>query len=451
MKTGVHGKIIVSDTGRYLVREGGAPFLYIGDTAWEIFHRLNRAEAELYLSDRSAKGFTVVQGVLVSEIDGVSSPNAEGNLPFHDRNPLAPVESYFRHVDWIVARANKLGLVMAVLPAWGSHWACSETSQTDANLGDSKTIFTLENAEAYGKWLGERYRDADLIWVLGGDRNLNNDRERAVQDALARGLRAGDAGNHLMTFHPRGPGRSSEEAGNADWLDFNMCQTSHATAGHDTGLFIEADYDLEPVKPVLDGEPRYESIPIGFYNQGNNPAVRFNDYHCRTAAWWAILAGACGHTYGNNNIWQMYDTGKDPAIHAAVPWHEALHHPGAIQMGYLRRLLESLEWWNLVPVRETGLHSFLVDAPNHGPAKVRAAMARDRSFALVYSPKGKPFTLALHRFAPQLIEVSWFNPRYGTAHPCQNAANRSFQTFDPPTHDGENDWVLILKGMVEKA
>jgi hypothetical protein len=33
----------------------------LGDTAWELFHRLTREEADLYLKDRAAKGFTVIQ------------------------------------------------------------------------------------------------------------------------------------------------------------------------------------------------------------------------------------------------------------------------------------------------------------------------------------------------------------------------------------------------------
>jgi hypothetical protein len=47
--------------GRYLVTERGEPFFYLGDTAWELFHRLTREEADLYLKDRAAKGFTVIQ------------------------------------------------------------------------------------------------------------------------------------------------------------------------------------------------------------------------------------------------------------------------------------------------------------------------------------------------------------------------------------------------------
>ena len=43
-----HGKLQVSQNQRYLVHEDGTPFVYIGDTAWELFHRLNEEEVEEY-------------------------------------------------------------------------------------------------------------------------------------------------------------------------------------------------------------------------------------------------------------------------------------------------------------------------------------------------------------------------------------------------------------------
>ena len=85
------------------------------------------------------------------------------------------------------------------------------------------------------------YRDADLIWILGGDQNIESDDERAAVDALATGLREGDGGAHLITFHPRGPGLSSLRLHDAPWLDFNMIQSSHGAFDHDNGLFVEHD------------------------------------------------------------------------------------------------------------------------------------------------------------------------------------------------------------------
>ena len=41
-------KLKVSENHRFLVTESGQPFFWLGDTAWELFHRLTREDAEHY-------------------------------------------------------------------------------------------------------------------------------------------------------------------------------------------------------------------------------------------------------------------------------------------------------------------------------------------------------------------------------------------------------------------
>src|SRR5215472_13101031 len=96
-------KLKVSENRRFLVTESGQPFFWLGDTAWELFHRLNREDAERYLKNRAEKGFNVVQAVALAEFDGLTVTNAYGHLPLKDNDPLQPVEEYFQHVDWIVS------------------------------------------------------------------------------------------------------------------------------------------------------------------------------------------------------------------------------------------------------------------------------------------------------------------------------------------------------------
>ncbi len=417
----------VSENHRYLEYRDGTPFFYLGDTAWELFHRLNREEADRYLANRAAKGFTVIQAVVVAELDGLDAPNAYGHKPLIDRDPTMPNEDYFRHVDFVVNKARELGLFIGMLPTWGKYW------KTGAG------IFTPENARVYGRFLGLRYKDAPIIWILGGDHNPDDQRERSVIGAMASGLRSGDGGSHLITYHPRGPGLSSDFFHQADWLDFNMYQSSHAARDHDNGLFAERDYGLTPAKPTLDGEPRYEDIPVGFYNANADPDQRFDDYDVRQAAYWSLLAGACGHTYGNNNIWQMWQPARKAVLWASTPWHEALDRPGASQMGHVRRLFESRPFTKLVPDS-----SIVLDGPNHGGAKIRSARASDGSFAFVYSPRGEPFTVRMDAIRASRIRETWFDPREGVAKPLHTTDTSGIQTFVPPTSGRGHDWILVL-------
>ena len=61
----------VSANGHYLQYADGRPFFYLGDTAWELFHRLDREEADRYLKNRSEKGYNVIQAVALAALSVV--------------------------------------------------------------------------------------------------------------------------------------------------------------------------------------------------------------------------------------------------------------------------------------------------------------------------------------------------------------------------------------------
>ena len=102
----------ISPDGHYLQTSDGKPFFYLGDTAWELFHRLDREEALHYLKNRADKGFNVIQAVALAELDGVDTPNAYGHKPLIDRNPAHPDckegenDDYWDNVDFIISNAN---------------------------------------------------------------------------------------------------------------------------------------------------------------------------------------------------------------------------------------------------------------------------------------------------------------------------------------------------------
>ncbi|MBP5622045.1 MAG: DUF4038 domain-containing protein, partial [Thermoguttaceae bacterium] len=327
-------KLKVSENQRFLVTEDGAPFFWLGDTAWELFHRLNKEETLVYLDNRQKLGFNVVQAVVVAEIDGKTRPSAEGFLPFGpDPSEPKPVEAegdyddYWDRVDFVVREANKRGIYVAMLPTWGRYWS-------------DEPFFNPSNAGDYGEWLGRRYKDAGVIWILGGDRIVENDDQRKTLEEMAFGLRRGDGGAHLISFHPRGGRGSSEYWRESDWLDFHMRQNGHNLDFNSYKKTYD-DYNLEPTKPVLDGEPVYEHIPISFQPEERGYATAFD---VRKALYWDLFNGAFGHTYGCNDIWQMVDE-DDPNRYPAIPtpksWRQALDNPGAAQMQYAKKLIES--------------------------------------------------------------------------------------------------------------
>lgn len=240
----------VSDNRRFLTFADGTPFFYLGDTAWELFHRLSRAEAEFYLRDRAAKRFTVIQALVLAEMGGLTAPNPAGELPLVDNDPTRPNLAYFDHVDAVIETAASLGLYVGMLPTWGDKW--------NRKWGQGPEIFRPENARRYGQFLGRRYRDQPIIWILGGDRPVETEGHREIVRVMAGGLREADGGEHLITFHPGGGHTSAEDFHAEGWLDFNMWQTGH-DRNRDVYACIAADYARTPTKPCMDAEPGYKT------------------------------------------------------------------------------------------------------------------------------------------------------------------------------------------------
>jgi Protein of unknown function (DUF4038)/Putative collagen-binding domain of a collagenase len=419
----------VQPNKHFLFHKNGKPFFYLGDTAWELFHRANREQANIYLQDRARKGFTVIQAVVLAELDGLQQPNAYGHLPLKDNDPTKPNEAYFQHVDYIVNQAEKLGLHIAMLPTWGDKWK--------KLWGVGPEIFTPLNSEAFGVYLGKRYRNKPIIWILGGDRNPENDNHLSIIRAMAKGLKQGDSGNHLMTYHPQGGSNSATWFHNDDWLDFNMFQSGHGAINIPNYKVTSQNYLLKPIKPTLDGEPCYEDHPINWKPENG----WFDDFDVRQAAYWSMLSGACGHTYGNHNIWQMWQPKTDPISAARTPWKKALSQPGAAQMGYLKRLFESRPYTKLVPDQ-----SLIID----GEENIRAAGASDGSFAFIYTPTGNPITIKLSKIKGSKIKAQWYNPRAGKATKVEEFSKAETKKFTPPTQGRGNDWILVLENAASK-
>jgi hypothetical protein len=416
-------RLKVSPNGRYLVDGEGKPFFYLGDTCWLLFQRPNREELDEYLKDRVAKGFTVIQAYVLRGL-GKQHPDGNSSLldatPLIDRDPTRPNEDFFKNVDYVVNRANELGLVMGLVTAKSWH----------VNRHPEK-VFDEKNAHAFGKFLGERYRKNAVIWFPGGDSPPGED--RGIWVAMAKGLREGCGGTQLISYHGQGSTSSSMWFHEADWLDLDSIQSGHNFRS-DSYAFVSKDYALKPAKPTLDMEPAYENHPTG----ENQPRV--DAHKVRTQAYSAMLAGAAGHAYGSLDLFWFYKDADGPLPKNGFEhWRKAIAYPGARQMGLMRRLFEERPWHELVPDQ-----SVLATEPGDGPFRLVAARAGDGRFALAYTPRGKPLGIRMDKLRGAQVKAQWYDPREGTWRSIAEYPNQGTREFEPPSRGEKDDWVLVL-------
>jgi hypothetical protein len=421
-KTEILNPLKVSNNKRYLVHSDGTPFFWLGDTGWSLFHRLTKEDAVFYLQTRKNQGFNIIQAAAI--FDQAGGPgNKHYNIHPYNGNLSNLNEEYFKHVDFIIDAAEKLGLYIALLPVWSHNQAGK--------------IVTINNAEEYGRFLGNRYKDKSIIWVLGGD---DGTRHEELWRAMAKGIAIGMSGKEdynkmLMTYHPIGNETSSTTFHNDEWLDFNMVQSGHCRDKILSYHLIEHDYEISPAKPVIDAEPLYEKHIICW-----DPAQGVASSHeVRKFAYWAVFTGAFGHTYGHHNIWP-FTTGTHPMGKAGLEghWKDFINDEAGTQMKHLRSLMESRPFQTGIP--DQGIISF----SDNGFARIQATRASDGAYLMIYSPDGNPFSANLDILSGKKVKAYWYNPRTGKVTIIKNIKKGESVKFNPPTSGEGNDWVLVV-------
>ncbi|NPV47151.1 MAG: DUF4038 domain-containing protein [Armatimonadetes bacterium] len=433
-------RLEVGANGRHLTA-GGQPFFWLADTAWWIVRRVGPEEQEEYLTRRAAQGFNVIQVHC-----GFERPDYAGNWPFVENDPARPNEAFWQHMDESVARAREHGLYVALVPMWGQEYG--QAFGNDA-----------ESARRFGRWIGARYGGhSHVCWIVSGEYDAINGfrlpitaAQRAVLVAMAEGLREGHGATQLMTIHP-GAARTSATDFHAEaWLSFDMLQSGHhvdceAYRMAENHTLIREALALAPPKPALDGEPIYEDTPDAIWVDHDVTRPRADGLAVRRKAYWSVFAGACGHTYGHNDVYGM-NVPKEPGHVVPYPegpgqrghWRDALNAEGGSQMRHLRALVESR------PFAERVAEPALTpNAPKQGLQHVAAVRASDGSYAMIYLPTAGSVRVALGVLRAERLRAWWFDPRTGEARPAGEFAAEGEQDFTPPADAGGPDWVLVL-------
>lgn len=434
------GLLKVSENKRYLTN-GEAPFFWMGDTAWLLFHKLNMEEAYIYLKNRKEKGFNII---LVDFIHGMDQKNAKGSQAISNPASMEPDlgGDYWSNVDRVIQMAEDMGLYMGILPVWGS------------SLIKSGAL-NMDNVDAYVDFIASRYKNCpNILWILGGD--VRGDVHDEVVDRMGERLKRLNP-DKLVAYHPFGRTSSTMWHHKKDWLDFNMFQSGHRRYdqaslgawddnaikdeyyGEDVWRYVQRDYAMTPPKPTIDGEPSYEHILQGLHDE-SQPYWQAADV--RRYAYWSVFAGAFGHTYGDNSIMQFFKASeKKGAFGVKDSWNIGLHHPGSSHMFHLVKLMTSVNF-----IQGHSAQELLIGKQEEKYGYVSIFAGED--FILTYEYCGKPYALSMNTYRKIKMEAYWFDPETGVESFIREVFDENVFCAIPPVKDGAQDFVLVIRKKV---
>jgi Protein of unknown function (DUF4038)/Putative collagen-binding domain of a collagenase len=432
----------VSKDGRYLVDTDERPFRIQGDSAQSLIANLTYAEADLYFTDRRARGFNTVNINLIEHKFAIKAPaNRKGDAPFLRASDFSsPNETYFAFADSIIDLAASKGLLISLAPMYLGINGGEEGWWSELNSAANTQKVCYE----FGRYIGKRYKNRkNIFWVIGGDYTppVGSEGERRLHKFM-EGVKAAGA-KQLWAGDWNAPAVSTDEQAFASDMDLNAVYTSGVKERPGT-TYEQARiaYKYSPPHPAYLKETGYEDegwVP------GDAASVRKYEY-------WAILGGCtAGGFFGNRDIWEFATaTWWSGFKFGHGPWQKALSSPGTMDMVRLGELLDAIRWYDLVPLAVGGTKTLVTKGGGtYGKLDYVAAAATPDGKALIaYMPQPATITVDISQLKGA-VRARWFDPTSGQYRNVSNDlfSNKAAQDFITPGRNsaGAQDWVLVLQ------
>ena len=418
-----------------------------------------------YLSTRARQGFTAIQFDLVatSYVNATypyGATSASGAIyAFGNRGPItsgfAPNSAYWTLMDSYVSAINALGMAAILNPYEG-------------NVG-AKDLINASNAAcySYGQFLGNRFKNADIVWHLGNDLQVTSSAIFRSFESLAKGIFAADS-NHLMTIElfdtpaPRGGTGFSTSFDNEGGCGsfgsvfgskgINGSYTYGPTYGY-TGVAYNgpgksirgvAGTNLASPRPVILLEANY--LGENLIGDGSS-AITY-----RKQPWWHILAGGLGgYIFGTAWTWR-FPSGWQSHMTDGVSDIQAW-------LAFLKRV----NWWTLQPdfgrvlatTGSTGWNTPILVGTgwvyNWDAYICQAAdsLTGGAHLSVAYFSQGaaQSLTVRMDQFA-RPVTAKWVDPTSGSSSTISGTPfpNSGTCHFSPSGNNsaGDPDWALLL-------
>jgi hypothetical protein len=411
-----------SADNRYLVDQNDTPFLMIGDAPQAMVGNLTVKQAKFFIKDRARYGINALWVNLLC--DSYTACNSDGTTfdgiaPFTTPDDLStPNPAYFDRAEEMLQAAAAKNMVVLLDPIETGGWL----SVLDDN-GEAK-------ARAYGRFLGDRYKDQpNIIWMSGNDfQSWRDPSQNRLVRAAMRGLAETDP-NRIQTIElDYYVSASLDDAALRPLLALDAVYTYRPTYAEEL-----TEYKRTTFAPTFLVEANYEFEHNGGTDGGTTQNLRRQE-------WWSATSGTTGQLYGSAYSWRLQGD-----------WADNLDTVGIQQLSYVKQLLEPRKWYDLVPDRAhqvliKGFGKFSKDDPIPDDTYATAALTSDGSLLLAYLPTVRKVTIDMSKFSGTAT-ANWFDPSNATTTTIGSFANTGTQDFTPPGNNagGDGDWVLVVE------
>ncbi len=391
VESGSHGFIRRNPKRPYtFMYDDGTPWQWRGDTSWRGFTSMLPYESrwKSYIDLRAAQGYTALQSIVVSYINGLGFWKNEGGTCFaegvetKDYDRLNP--GYFQWIDRRIDYAQSKGIVPVIFFTWAQEYA----------------IFSEAQFNRFCRYMVARYASKNVVWVITGEyEEIVADYSRPISEYETWGslIYAMDPYDHPITLHPSGRGTSAPFAPLA-WSGAIMQQTPYYVR--------DIRRDRIYSKPVVNGEPRY-FYPADEDEGPNGPS--------RVGLWEIVSNGG----YFTSGFFTTYAPDKGGYDTAALPeeqrWVEILN-------AFMEKL----------PLTEMDPHPELISTGN--------LMAIPGKYYFAYNGVGGAVTLNLSGYLGSL-PARWLNPMTGAISADFTVQLGGSVALTPPF---SGDWVLTI-------
>jgi hypothetical protein len=416
-------KLRVRHNHRYLEDAAGRPFFLVGDCPQNLPLKLPVAAFDGYMAECASEGFNW----LWICIDGQNSGGPPARSPVDKQgNPMMTAawdigtlnDRYFLTIDAIVQVAERHGQYCAFTPL-------SECQWSQANINKN----TAAHWKKYGRFLGNRYKDApNIVWVIGND-HINPKAQHAVVAGLKE---AGDT--HLMTvnwrpgYHQEGSGWIRKHEHGEEWIDLNAWYINAPIRENGALCYWQKlEYERPDAMPSFQCEAAYQQ-PDG---------AKASDLACRMQNYYVALGGGCGgQVYGSGwlaDAWD-YTTYKE--------------NGGRLQALHFKNLFVGRDWTALAPDYGHTLVTAGYGTLSPTTTDYVGAACNGGTLGIAYCPTGAPVMVALSKFSAE-VRARWYDPTNGQFRGIADSpfANAGARPFTPPGKNsaGDSDWVLVLE------